>query len=729
MYLSDQPIENKKDDLLHHSKYVEVITKYLLNYHEVDSLTIGLFGSWGSGKTSIINMVLNEVNEFNKKTENDPIVIKFEPWIYSDEKQLISQFFVTLSNALIDNNEKNKKIGDALIDFADSFNITDSIPIVGKTITGITKVAFKLLGKKMSNKDIDLAKQRNKIINLLNDQKRKIIIVIDDIDRISNEKISLVFKLIASIAKFPNIIYLVSFDRENVIKALEDIQHIDGNEYLKKIIQVPIIVPEINKNDLMQVMRRKMKETQELNLNQKFSQKHWNDIYNECIDIYIGNIRDIYRVINAVAVKSSTLSNNVELSDLFAITLIEFQLPVLYQWIMKNKFILTGGDPFLNGLNSPDKKKQNEKYHTEITQLLGANNNSLYTTDIIIDCLVKLFPKFGIQINEKSVNLSDIESRHNNFICNRDKFDRYFELNPEYINIKYDEINDMICRKNYSELVKMFIKKNKEGHIYELLEELESHLDDVPRKRAESIIIAILNTEINYKNYDDFFASNERLVNRILLRLTNKLDKEYSFLIGLFTNIPFVSLADYANYINLLLTSKNNNNTRTNFNIISKMNIEEVNNLKKQFWFNANILIVKNNIFELSKWRFTVSIMKKLEPQNSNIIKNYIENKLINIENMMNYLLAYITEDTSDYEIDLQFKEYTSINDIQSIMKNAYKDNLFSGLRNDLKIVYIVFCVYIENKEQLKVITKEETINMALKMNVPLLAQRISGKR
>ena len=174
MYYPDTPIEEKKDDLLHYSVYVDVITKYLLKYSHSDSITIGLFGCWGSGKTSIIKMVKNEIDRSKVSDRPHQIVIEFEPWLYSDESQIISQFFKVLSDKLTSQRGKKlKEIGNAMTEFSDLFELTRGIPFVGEYLSVIPKDAFKSVGNKLVNKNMDLVEQRNKIVKLLEKQTKK----------------------------------------------------------------------------------------------------------------------------------------------------------------------------------------------------------------------------------------------------------------------------------------------------------------------------------------------------------------------------------------------------------------------------------------------------------------------------------------------------------------------------------------------------------------------------
>lgn len=63
MFSSDKPIFNKKSDKLNRTEFSKQLAKAILSYTETDNFTIGLSGRWGSGKTSIINMVDEEIDE------------------------------------------------------------------------------------------------------------------------------------------------------------------------------------------------------------------------------------------------------------------------------------------------------------------------------------------------------------------------------------------------------------------------------------------------------------------------------------------------------------------------------------------------------------------------------------------------------------------------------------------------------------------------------------------
>ncbi|MFY4744076.1 P-loop NTPase fold protein, partial [Aliarcobacter butzleri] len=84
----DTPILNYADDLLSRDIFVDSLASTIKNYVDKESLTIGLYGKWGEGNTSVINLVKEKLEE-----QTDIIYFRFEPWLYSNTEQLMSMFF------------------------------------------------------------------------------------------------------------------------------------------------------------------------------------------------------------------------------------------------------------------------------------------------------------------------------------------------------------------------------------------------------------------------------------------------------------------------------------------------------------------------------------------------------------------------------------------------------------------------------------------------------------
>ena len=93
----EKPIVTRKEDFLIRRSFAEAMANAIINLDQPsESLTIGLYGKWGSGKTSIINMSIEKL----KEESEDTLIYNFEPWIYSDTQQLISHFFKGFSKVI-----------------------------------------------------------------------------------------------------------------------------------------------------------------------------------------------------------------------------------------------------------------------------------------------------------------------------------------------------------------------------------------------------------------------------------------------------------------------------------------------------------------------------------------------------------------------------------------------------------------------------------------------------
>ena len=125
MFKDDCPISSLDDDELNRQNFAESLAKAITNYKNPNCLTISLMGKWGSGKTSIINMVTDYLNN---EAESENIIVHFDPWYFSNKDNLLFQFFDILSNYINKeftdtvNTDNLKKLGKSLINMT-SFNL------------------------------------------------------------------------------------------------------------------------------------------------------------------------------------------------------------------------------------------------------------------------------------------------------------------------------------------------------------------------------------------------------------------------------------------------------------------------------------------------------------------------------------------------------------------------------------------------------------------------------
>ena len=464
MFNTDKPIDNISSDLLNRASFSKQLAKAILSYTNTDNFTISLCGKWGSGKTSILNMVETYINTLTQNYSEDekPIIVHFNPWNYSDQTQLITQFFSTMLAELNVNSKSESlyKVGKALQEYSTVFEYAENIPVAGKYIKPIKWIMEKT-GKKLSNgNDNNLNKKKEEVTKALRHQSHKFIVIIDDIDRLNNNQIKLIFQLVNSLAGFPNLIYLLSFDREVVVRALSEEQKCNGEEYLEKIIQVPFNIPEA-KGDLVQsVFFEKLNKLWfgEIPCS-NFEKSYWDSVFNYCISPFIKSIRDVNRIINVYQFKYSLMHDETNCIDLLAITTLQICASNIYNWIYKNTDSICGS-VYTGGISGVEQKEAYSKRLEEFQEIYD-------NPELMIQIVQTLFPKFSrLTGGYHHSGDSDDELRKKQKIACRTRAGLYFNLSLDDVAISKQEILESINDFDREKLNNYFNKLIKNARIF-----------------------------------------------------------------------------------------------------------------------------------------------------------------------------------------------------------------------------------------------------------------------
>lgn len=485
MFYSDKPILGKQDDSLNRTVFSRQLAKALLSYTKIDNFTVSLCGKWGSGKTSILNMVIEEIKELsaNIPEEERPIVVTFNPWNYSDRTQLLNQFFQTIRLTIgSDNgNERLGAVGKALQKYSSVLDYSSYIPVVGQYL-GPIKDLIKGLGEHIEESAEDrsgLAQQKEAVVEALKAQKQKFIIIIDDIDRLNNEQIRLIFQLVNSLAGFPNMIYLLSFDREVVTRALEIEQNCNGDEYLEKIIQVPFEVPMANKSLVDGAFCKRFGDIifGEDSVD-GFEENYWSGVFTNSISPFVKNMRDVNRIINAFEFKYRFMKEETNCIDLLALTTLQVCAPDIYNWIFNNSSRLTGSVYSAGGISTVQQKENHQRYLDEFAEVYGTN------PALMLKVLQALFPKLSwLTGGYGRNNDSDAELRRKQKIASGDKILRYFNLSLEDIVIDKKQILQSTREYDKEQLEDYFASLMKSECLSDYLHELIAFVPEIPHER------------------------------------------------------------------------------------------------------------------------------------------------------------------------------------------------------------------------------------------------------
>lgn len=221
---SDDPITHESQDLLGRIDFVDGLYRQIASLPAPHSFVFGLFGAWGEGKTSVLNLLQRRL-----AAKPQIITTVFNPWYLPSEGALIQAFYTTIEHAL------NRQY------------IISGLHRTLKRYRNLLTFSLRYLGFDFPIKD-DPEHLRSELEKWLALIERRLVIIIDDIDRLEAEEILAVFKLVRLSARIQNTVFLLSFDPTIVIAMLKRAQ-IDP-EFLEKVIQKPIPLPPAEQWDI-----------------------------------------------------------------------------------------------------------------------------------------------------------------------------------------------------------------------------------------------------------------------------------------------------------------------------------------------------------------------------------------------------------------------------------------------------------------------------------------------
>jgi predicted KAP-like P-loop ATPase len=402
-FFTDNPIKHPKDDKLNRGSFAQSIANALCNEKIKDGYTVGLYGSWGCGKTSLLNII-----EYYIAQKQNVRFIHFNPWLCDNAKQMAVQFYGLLLSEI----KKEKK-------FTRRFKKLASLFFECVGFDYIVTLDLKPFAKMLNVKNNSLDKQKEKLDKMLKNQP-KIVVIIDEIDRLKSEEILELFRMVKSVDIFPNVVFLLAFDREKVVQLLNSVNNsTDGDNYLEKIIQYPIEVPQPNESSVWNYFIEELYVCigKELDINENLDLKNIldNGLYN-----LVTNIRNAKRYLNTFLFNYTSIGTETYMPDLIGITTIQVFAPDIYKRIIEFKDEIFP-DPFYRSFNE---EKRDEILKKLLNDIIGTDvqGNISKKTNIFLIVIKALFP------NIVSLSFVPKSAYSTHRICEKDYFDRYFTM-------------------------------------------------------------------------------------------------------------------------------------------------------------------------------------------------------------------------------------------------------------------------------------------------------------
>lgn len=696
MYSPDKPIKTSEADKIGRKIFSQQLANAIYEFPVGDTFVVGLYGAWGSGKTSIINMTKEYLDNPPKDIcDQDIIVVPFNPWNFTSCNQLIDQFFKTILAKLDckDKTEKQKAIGDALKKYSSVFELAEYIPVVGpylKILSRAIEGAGEHIFENAEAKENNIFLQKENVIVALEDYPGKIVVIIDDIDRLPNDQIRLIFQLVTSVADFPHMIYLLSFDKKVVANALRDTQQCDGDEYLEKVIQVPFETPSISRAMVHEILINKINGLLSNVNDDTMESKHWNRVFKSCISPFIKNLRDINRFINALRFKYPPLSSDINFTDLAGITALQVFAPQIFAWIKDNEFSLVGG-VHNQGIVIVQQNAEKSKYLEKFQQIYPSSSEQM------LSAITSLFPRIDQSVNYPYDDTNDKKLRKNLSIAHPKYFESYFSLSLGNITISQQELKSSIHKMRYNDLELYFKSLNADGRFFEYLDAFESNIETIPLDRIPLFIKLLF-------SYNDYSADNNEnrpiswpllhigvIFMRLLLRIEDEIARKdfYIKLIQESTLRDFLTNSPMINSMELALGRLAANGSPAAYEIraFSKESIEDIERayIKKITSHSSEM-----NLLESDAYAMPIYLWKCFDIASYN---RYLVSLLTNPANILLYINS-TRENMMNDKGELTFKfnldeEYRNSAFLDSTLSNilcSIKDETFFSLPENVRV-------------------------------------------
>jgi hypothetical protein len=364
--LSDNPIGRPDEDLIGRANVVNQITSVIRDFDSEGSFVIAVTGDWGTGKTSALNLVLQELKE-----DKSIIPVMFDPWYLSvgngqDLNAILKRFFDTLEDAI-----RSRVFRP---------NISKILSRYYKAIAPVAEKSPIRLDFLFDERASDLEAIKKELNANIKQLGAKILVVIDDLDRMDVLEIAYVFKLIRLCVNFDNVIYVVVFDRLFIQGQLmkEFDSEARAKDYIDKIVQLELPLPKVEPTILDMVFSRYLREAErQLNVallqDQDFIDR-LQSVFNPYILYLLNNIRLIKLFINRYLLVVPVVKGEVNYFDLLVLEIVRQKYPQVYEAIYRHPEYFTYRNSINWAFPSDNKDKEVAQFFESVVASLDTES-------------------------------------------------------------------------------------------------------------------------------------------------------------------------------------------------------------------------------------------------------------------------------------------------------------------------------------------------------------------
>ena len=489
-FIEDMHLGRAGIDELGYSGYAHQLAKIINNTYNQKAIAIGINGRWGLGKTSFIDLVKRNLNK-------DSIQLDFNPWLNQSTDSIVDDFFMTLQNTI---KYFHSQLPGLFAQY--SSKLLNSTRVKSQ----IFDVSLNIVPQYKSI--ISLRTQIDKALKKIN---RRIIVFIDDLDRLDKREILEVIRLIRNTANFNNIVFVVAYDRNFIINALDKHNDYRKEEFLEKIFQIEITLPYFNKK----ILRYKLAENLKNNLfgidkdlvnKEIIGSISYNPAY---LDSWLDSIRDVNRLTNAMLLNYERIEGEVIFNEFIRLEILRLKYPAAYEILFrrhsdflevtsengskKNFFqLIKGGqEKEIQNVNNENKDTFYRQYLHERHHELSIPTNEIPRIAELVEGVFQL----------KLFSINSREDSHLSIIY-PSKFHRYFTyslVEGELSNIEFSKARNS-SQQEFNSKIAQWVKQGLELDIKEQFEFISNFDNKEDFEKTIAAIFYFANLQSQHKN-------------------------------------------------------------------------------------------------------------------------------------------------------------------------------------------------------------------------------------
>lgn len=372
-FLEDRSIQKIKDDKYFIESYVKQVAEKIKNTNTENSFCISVNSEWGTGKTSFLNFIKEQL-------ENDVIILEYNAWLAETPEMITKDFLELLAEKLAPNyigiEGTLKKYSNELI---------------GRESNIILRVANKFVSLFSTDDKLSANSQFESLREKIKKIDKKIVVLLDDTDRLEKGEVLAVLRMIRNTANFPNTFFVLGYDRLYIEDALKKSEIYNYDKYLEKIIQFEVSLPSYKPEVLYQKIKQDF--VNKPNNIYRVSENVF-EVIKEDFSYWFSNERDYLLFRNSFYTNIAVLGNTINNDIFFLLELIKLKHPSTYREIYKkqdsfliNHIIEKPIKPF--SLENNDKVQGKNEEQKQANPLLSIDTNQ--QINILVNIIKKKY--------------------------------------------------------------------------------------------------------------------------------------------------------------------------------------------------------------------------------------------------------------------------------------------------------------------------------------------------